>query len=162
MPKNYKRLIAAVSVAAAASAVIATTAAASTAPQAAAVTTLSLQARGGTFTSVNVTHATSFPEVGDELMVSQPVYQAAHPKQLAGHLYLIITFVAKAMPPAGTYQQATLVLKHGEILAAGMGSSSLVAVTGGTGSYDNARGQARTRVLPGPGNRTDITVTLLR
>jgi hypothetical protein len=169
MPTNRKLVVAAVSVAAAASAIIAASTGASMAsprtsaasPQITRPATLRLLARGGTFTTVNVTHGKSFPQVGDELIVSQPVYEAAHPRQLAGHLYLIISFVAKGVPPAGTYQQAVLVLKHGEIDAVGAGSSPELAVTGGTGRYDGARGEADARPLSASGNRTSITITLL-
>jgi len=36
-----------------------------------------------------------------------------------------------------------------------------LAVTGGTGRFQNARGQATVRLLPGKGNRAQITLTLL-
>jgi hypothetical protein len=58
---------------------------------------------------------------------------------------------------------ATLVLKDGQIDAAGIQASNpfQLAVTGGTGRFQNARGQATVKLLPGPGNKALITVSLL-
>ena len=36
-----------------------------------------------------------------------------------------------------------------------------LAVTGGTGRFQNARGQAAVQLLPGKGNRSTITLSLL-
>jgi hypothetical protein len=123
-------------------------------------TTVRLEARGGTSTFVNVRHQ-RHPAVGDEFILAQPVYSTAHPGQLAGHGYVTVTVVA---PPGIAEDHATLVLKQGQIDVAGIQQSSntfQLAVTGGTGRYHNARGQATVKLLPGPGNKALITLSLL-
>jgi hypothetical protein len=57
-----------------------------------------------------------------------------------------------------------LVLSQGQIDVAGVRGSSntfQLAVTGGTGRFQNARGQADVTLLPGPGNKAMITLHLL-
>ena len=150
-------------VAAASAAVVASAAgiavASASVPHITTATTLRLEARGGTSTFVNVRHL-SRPAVGDEVILAQPVYSAAHPSQLVGHGVVTVIFVA---PPRVSQDHATLVLKNGQIDAAGVEASNpfQLAVTGGTGQYQNARGQATVKLLPGPGNKALITVSLL-
>lgn len=122
-------------------------------------TTIRLVARGGTSTFVNVRHQKR-PGVGDQIILSQPVFSAAHPGQLAGHGYVTITLVGR--PFVGQIH-ATLVLVGGDIDAAGIEASNRfqLAVTGGTGRFQNARGQATVKTLPGKGNRAQITLSLL-
>ena len=62
-----------------------------------------------------------------------------------------------------TQDHATLVLKGGQVDAAGIQASNpfQLAVTGGTGRFQNARGQATVRLWPGKGNRAQITLSLL-
>jgi len=62
-----------------------------------------------------------------------------------------------------TQDHATLALRGGEVDAAGIQASNpfQLAVTGGTGRFQNARGQATVRLLPGKGNRAQITLSLL-
>ena len=45
--------------------------------------------RGGTSTFVNVRHL-SHPAVGDEVILAQPVFSAAHPSQLTGHGFVTV------------------------------------------------------------------------
>ena len=54
-------------------------------------------------------------------------------------------------------------LKQGEVDAAGIQASNpfQLAVTGGTGRFQNARGQATIKLLPGKGNRARVTLSLL-
>jgi hypothetical protein len=54
-------------------------------------------------------------------------------------------------------------LKDGQIDAAGIRAANpfQLAVTGGTGRFQNARGQAIVKLLPGPGYKAPITVSLL-
>jgi hypothetical protein len=152
-----------VTVAAASAAVItaaAGIAAASTSgPDITTATTMHLIARGGSSTFINIRHQNR-PAVGDEVILSQPVFNAAHPSQLVGHGYVTVILV-KA--PNITQDHATLVLRHGQIDVAGIQASNpfRLAVTGGTGRYQNARGQATVKLLPGPGNRANITLSLL-
>jgi putative NADH-flavin reductase len=121
-------------------------------------TTIRLEARGGTSTFVNVRHL-SHPAVGDEVILAQPVFSAAHPSQLAGHGFVTVILVGNN----SEQDHATLVLKQGEVDAAGVQASSTfqLAVTGGTGRFQNARGQADVKLLPGPGNKALITLHLL-
>lgn len=127
-------------------------------PDITTATTIRLVARGGTATFVNVRHRQR-PATGDEVILAQPVFSAAHPGQLAGHGYVTVTLLGKNI----SQDHATLVLKAGEIDAAGVQASNpfRLAVTGGTGRFKNARGQATVKLLPGPGNRASITLSLL-
>jgi hypothetical protein len=118
-----------------------------------------LEARGGTATFVNVRHL-SHPAVGDEVILAQPLFSAAHPSQLAGHGFVTVILLGRN----SEQDHATLVLRQGEIDAAGVqgpGNTFQLAVTGGTGRFQNARGQADVKLLPGPGNKALITLHLL-
>ena len=128
-------------------------------PDITTATTVHLVARGGTSTFVNVRHQRR-PGVGDEIILAQPVFSAAHPSQMVGHGYVTITLVAR---PFTGQIHATLVLKQGQVDAAGIEASNhfQLAVTGGTGRFQNARGQAVVHTLPGKGNRAQITLSLL-
>ena len=122
-------------------------------------TTIRLEARGGTSTFVNVRHQ-SHPAVGDEFILAQPVFSAARPGELAGHGFVTVIIVGRN----STQDHATLVLRQGQIDAAGVQGSSntfQLAVTGGTGRFQNARGRADVKLLPGPGNKALITLHLL-
>ena len=127
-------------------------------PHITTATTLRLEARGGTATFVNVRHL-SHPAVGDEVILAQPIFSAAHPSQLVGHGWVTVLLVGASV----SQDHATLVLKAGQIDAAGIQASNpfRLAVTGGTGRFQNARGQATVKLLPGPGNKALITVSLL-
>jgi hypothetical protein len=107
-------------------------------------TTIRLEARGGTSTFVNIRHQ-SHPAVGDEVILA--------------HGFVTVILVGGN----STQDHATLVLKQGEIDAAGVQASNTfqLAVTGGTGRFQNARGQADVKLLPGPGNKALITLHLL-
>ena len=149
-------------VAAASAAVVASAAgiavASASVPHITTAVTLRLEARGGTETFVNVRHLHQ-PAVGDEFILAQPIFSAAQPSQLVGHGWVIGTLVGGQV----TQDHATLVLKDGQIDAAGIQASNpfQLAVTGGTGRFQNARGQATVKVLPGPGNKALITLSLL-
>jgi hypothetical protein len=123
-------------------------------------TTTRLVIRGGTSTFVNVRHQRR-PGVGDEIILSQPVFSAAHPGQQVGHGWVTVTLVEGNVNV--TQDHATLVFKQGEIDVAGIQASNpfRLAVTGGTGRFQNARGQATVQTLPGKGNRTKVTLSLL-
>jgi len=122
-------------------------------------TTIRLEARGGTSTFVNVRHL-SHPAVGDEFILAQPLFSAARPGELAGHGFVTVIIVGRN----STQDHATLVLRQGQVDVAGVQGSSntfQLAVTGGTGRFQNARGQADVKLLPGPGNKALITLHLL-
>ena len=128
-------------------------------PQITTATTLRLEARGGTSTFVNIRHR-SHPAVGDEFILAQPVFSVARPGELAGHGYVTVIIVGRNAAQV----HATLVLRQGGIDVAGIegsGNTFQLAVTGGTGRFQNARGQADVKLLPGPGNKALITLHLL-
>jgi hypothetical protein len=120
--------------------------------------TMRLELRGGTSTFVNVRHQHR-PGVGDEFILSQPVFSAANPAQQVGHGWVVVTLVGGRV----TQDHATLVFKQGQVDVAGIQASNpfQLAVTGGTGRFQNARGQATVKTLPGKGNRTRVTLSLL-
>jgi hypothetical protein len=59
--------------------------------------------------------------------------------------------------------RATWALNGGQVDAAGIQATNpfQLAVTGGTGRFQNARGQATIKLLPGKGNRARVTLSLL-
>ena len=108
---------------------------------------------------MNVRHL-SHPAVGDEVILAQPVFSAAHPSQLAGHGFVTVILVGRNAAQV----HATLVLSQGQVDVAGVqgsGNTFQLGVTGGTGRFQNARGQADVKLLPGPGNKALITLHLL-
>jgi len=127
-------------------------------PDITTATTIRLDIHGGSSTFVNVRHQPK-PGVGDEIIVSQPVFSAAHPAQRVGHGWVTVIFVGGDV----TQDHATLVFKQGQVDLAGIQASNPfhLAVTGGTGRFQNARGQATVRLLPGKGNRARVTLSLL-
>jgi hypothetical protein len=133
-------------------------AASASGPSITTATTIRLIARGGSATFINVRHQPK-PAVGDEVILSQPVFSAAHPTQMVGHGWVTVTLVGGR----ATQDHATLALKQGQVNAAGIQASNpfQLAVTGGTGRFQNARGQATVQLLPGKGNRAMITLSLL-
>lgn len=82
--------------------------------------------------------------------MSQPIFSAAHPAQQVGHGWVTVTLVGGQV----TQDHATLVLNGGQVDAVGIQASNpfQLAVTGGTGRFQNARGQGET-VLAAPGLR---------
>ena len=91
--------------------------------------------------------------------MSQPIFSATNPAQQVGHGWVTVTLVGGQV----TQDHATLALKGGQVDAAGIQASNpfQLAVTGGTGQFQNARGQATVRLLPGNANRAQITLSLL-
>jgi hypothetical protein len=132
--------------------------ASATGPNITRATTIRLLIRGGTSTFINVRHQHR-PAVGDEVILSQPVFSAANPAQQVGHGWVTVTLVGGQV----TQDHATIVLKQGQVDAAGIQASNpfRLAVTGGTGRFQNARGQATVRLLPGKGNKSMVTLSLL-
>jgi len=149
-------------IAAAAAAAVAATAgiaaASASAPSIKSPTTIVLLARGGSATFVNVAHKRG-PAIGDEVILKQPVFNPAHPKVVVGHGFVTVTLLGRIL----SQDHATLVLRQGEIDAAGIQGSNpfKLAITGGTGLYANARGQATVKLGKGKGNPATITLSLL-
>jgi len=147
--------------AASAAAVLATAgiaAASASQPSITSPTTVVLHARGGSATFVNIRHKKGFA-IGDEIILAQPVFNPAHPKTVVGHGYVTITLVGRGK----SQDQATLVLKKGQIDLSGIQGSNpfKLAVTGGTGLFANASGQATIKTGNGKGNPATITLSLL-
>jgi hypothetical protein len=117
--------------------------------------TITLHLHGGSVTFINIRHKKRFA-TGDEFIGAQPAYLPARPKQAAGHAYVIITLITKSKDRV----QATLDLRQGQIDLAGIEGSDPfnLAVTGGTGAFANARGQAT--INSGKGNSNPATITL--
>ena len=88
-------------IAAASAALIAGTAgiaaAGASGPNITRATTIRLMIRGGTSAFVNVRHQ-RHPAVGDEVILSQPVFSAAHPAQRVGHGWVTVTLVGGCQP----------------------------------------------------------------
>ena len=133
-------------------------AASASGPTITTATTIRLVIHGGTSTFVNVRHQPR-PAVGDEVILSQPIFSAANPAQLVGHGWVTVILVGGRV----TQDHATLVLKQGEIDFTGIQASNpfRLAVTGGTGRFQNARGQATIKLLPGKGTPARVTLSLL-
>jgi hypothetical protein len=150
------------SIAAAAAAVVMATAgiaaASVSAPSITSPTKVVLQAHGGSATFVNVAHKKGFG-IGDEVILAQPVFNPAHPKVVVGHGYVTVTLLGRNL----SQDHATLVLRQGEIDAAGIQGSNpfRLAITGGTGLFANARGQIMVKLGNGRGNPSTLTLTLL-
>jgi putative NADH-flavin reductase len=127
-------------------------------PDITTATTIRLVARGGSSTFVNVRHQPR-PGVGDQIILSQPLFSAAHPARQVGHGWVIVTLVGGRV----TQDRATLVLRQGQVDVSGIQAANTfrLAVTGGTGRFQNARGQVSVHLLPGKGNRSQITLSLL-
>jgi len=108
---------------------------------------------------VNVAHKKG-PAIGDEVILKQPVFNPAHPAVVVGHGFVIVTLLGGRNL---SQDEATLVLRRGEIAAAGIQGSNpfKLAITGGTGLYANARGQATVKLGKGKGNPATITLSLV-
>jgi hypothetical protein len=120
--------------------------------------TIQLQLHGGSVTFVNIRHKNG-PATGDEYIGTQPAFTAAHPKDLVGHAFVVITLLTKSADRV----EATLVLRQGQLDLTGIEASDpfTLAVTGGTGAFTTARGEATIKSRPGKSNPTTITVQLL-
>jgi hypothetical protein len=136
--------------------------AATAAPAIKARATMKVNVRGGALTFVNVAQTKSLG-IGDEIVTTQPAYASSHSAKVIGHSYVTILFLTKS----ASRVDAELVLKHGSIEFSGINPDSggtrpfKLAVVGGTGSYDNARGQATVVTGQGKSNPATFTISLL-
>jgi hypothetical protein len=119
--------------------------------------TITLHVRGGSATFVNVRQKKGYAR-GDEFIGQQPAYYPASPKQVAGHLYVIITLISAS----ATRDEATLTLRQGQIDLAGIETANpfTLAVTGGTGQFAGARGEATIKTENGKDNPGIVTARL--
>lgn len=117
--------------------------------------TLHLLARGGTTSFVDTGKAG--PSIGDEVILNQPVYWASDPDQRAGTGHVIVVLEGQNV----SQDRATVVLGNGQVTVDGFqaANSFALGVTGGTGNFQNARGQAW--VALGPHNTSSITLSLI-
>jgi hypothetical protein len=120
--------------------------------------TITLHVRGGSATFVNVRQKKAYAR-GDEFIGEQPAYYPTSPKQVAGHLYVVITLISAS----STRDEATLTLRHGQLDLAGIEAANpfTLAVTGGTGQFAGARGEATIKTGNGKDNPGTVTVRLL-
>jgi hypothetical protein len=121
-------------------------------------TTIVLNAHGGSATFVNVRQKKG-PAIGDEIILTQPFYNPAHPKTVVGHGTVVITLLSGTV----SRDEATIVLRQGQIDFAGIQGSNpfQLAVTGGTGLFAGARGQVTVKTGRGKGNPSTLTISLL-
>jgi allene oxide cyclase len=117
--------------------------------------TVHLVARGGTSTFVDTGKAG--PSIGDEVIINQPLFWASDPDQRAGTGHVIVVLEGKG----GSQDQANLILAGGQLSLQGFqaGRPFTLAVTGGTGRYQNARGEADVTLLAH--NASHITLELI-
>ena len=114
--------------------------------------TLRLSARGGSSTFVDT--GRHGPSVGDEVILRQPVFE--HGRR-AGTGRVMIVLEGRDT----SQDEVDVTLAAGEITLQGAqnGNRFTLAVTGGTGEYRNARGEARIRV--GSNNSARVTIHLI-
>lgn len=109
---------------------------------------ITLYSAGGTETDINVVGKPD--AVGDEAIEAQPVYDAANRTQQLGQGYVLFTILSATTANL----HAVISLKGGQIVLDGLkqivGENAQVAVTGGTGFYQGAGGQATVQAAPGP------------
>ena len=120
-------------------------------------TTLHVQLRGGTSTFIDT--GAKGPSAGDRVVLNQAAYFASDLSKQVGTGVVTITLVGGAND---TQDVANLVLPGGQIAVEGMqgnARSFTLAVTGGTGAYQNARGQVQVSLKPH--NVSNVTVDLI-
>jgi hypothetical protein len=132
-------------------------AAANPSPTVISARTVTLIVRGGSATFINVRQRKSVA-AGDEFIGTQPTYLPGQPDRIVGRSYVVITLLTKQ----ATRDEVTLVLRHGQLDLSGVeaGNPFALAVTGGTGRFYGARGEAMIRT-GGKDNRGTITIHLL-
>ena len=109
-------------------------------------TTIHVQLRGGKSTFIDT--GKTGPSPGDRVVLNQPAYFASDLSKQVGTGVVTVTLVGGANE---SQDVATLVLPGGQIAVEGIQGSSnsfTLAVTGGTGAYQNARGQVHVSLKP--------------
>ncbi len=134
---------------------VAVAAAGASTPHLTTARTLHLLARGGSSSFVDT--GKTGPSLGDEVILNQPVYWASDPDQLAGRGHVTVVLEGRN----ASQDHAVLVLGEGQVTLDGFqGANSFpLAITGGTGEFQNARGQAW--VILGAHNTSSITLNLI-
>jgi hypothetical protein len=120
--------------------------------------TLHLVIRGGTSTFVDV--GKKGPSIGDEVILRQNAYLASAPSHRVGTGIVKITLLGGTHTNL-TQDEANVLLPAGQIAVEGIQTSNRsfsLAVTGGTGAYRNAHGQAN--VTLGAHNTSRVTIQL--
>ena len=99
--------------------------------------------------------------VGDALIFTTPLFNEANNRIGRLHVYCVVTRGGK-FPRSRSQCNATYVLRDGTLAASGVVRGDqlpTIAVVGGTGAYEGARGSVTDRRLPR--GRTEATVHLL-
>jgi hypothetical protein len=138
-------------------AVVIATGAASASSNITEATTLHVQLRGGKSTFIDT--GKTGPSPGDRVVLNQPAYFASNPSKQVGTGVVTVTLVGGANE---SQDVATLVLPGGQIDVEGIQGNSntfTLGVTGGTGAYQNARGQVHVSLLPH--NVSNVTANLI-
>jgi hypothetical protein len=105
-----------------------------------------VQLRGGKSTFIDT--GKTGPSPGDRVVLNQPAYFASDLSKQVGTGVVTVTLVGGANE---SQDAATLVLPGGQIAVEGIQGNSnsfTLAVTGGTGAYQNARGQVHVSLKP--------------
>jgi hypothetical protein len=125
--------------------------------QAAHPRTVTVYLRGGTGTALNLSGKPG--GIGDLTILNQPAYARSGGGNRIGSGVVTIISVSKTQAQL----HADLILPGGTIDVAGVEQQSnpfTLAVTGGTGTYQGARGEAIVKLLPGSAQANPAALTV--
>jgi hypothetical protein len=129
-----------------------------TSPGLTAPKTIALEMRGGTSSSLNLAHKKYFAS-GDVITLDQPAYLGTG-KTKIGRGVVNLELVGNAFIQV----HASVMLHAGEIELSGVepnnANTFTLAVIGGTGAYQNARGEAVVHAVSPNANPVTATVTM--
>ncbi len=151
--------VAAVALAVVSSAVLIGGIAEASSPGLTAPETMVVTVRGGTSSFINNAGSPNGFDPGDMLILTQPAYRGTGTTRIGTGF---VTLVATGADSAQLH--ASLKLNGGDIELGGIQPPAdgpfTLAVTGGTGAFQNARGQAMVNVAQGNANPAPARITL--
>jgi hypothetical protein len=125
-----------------------------------------IEGSGGTFKFVDTAPKAKNPRnprfsVGDALIFTTPLFTTANKRNGTVHIFCAVTVGGKNFSRASLQCNGTYVLREGTLAASAavINGNPKIAVVGGTGAYEGARGSITERELPK--ERTENTVHLL-
>ena len=125
-----------------------------------------IEGAGGTFKFVDTAPKAKNPRnprfsVGDALIFTTPLFDEAKTRIGSVHVYCAVTVGGNNFTRASLQCNGTYVLRDGTLAASAavIKGNPKIAVVGGTGAYEGARGSITERELPK--ERTELTVHLL-